>query len=128
MNKQSRNVFSSILLAMTVVTAAGSVQAGKGGNNGGAHAGGFASGNTAINRGSSNAGNGFRQRNLSEKGNSSNQNKYQHQHQHQYRYGKGGSERQQYSDFGGWLNQGQSGERNQNRYQSQSQSMAQESR
>jgi hypothetical protein len=128
MNKNSRNVFSSILLAITVLAASGSVVAGKGGSNGGAQAGGSGSGNTAMNRGNSSAGNGFGQRNQSANGASSSQNKYQYQHQHQYRYGKGGSERQQYSDFEGWLNQGQSGERNQNRYQLQSQTMAQENR
>ena len=132
MNTQLKATFTSILLAITVATASGVVEAGKG-NGGGGQSGGYGSGNGAMYGSGQTTGHGYETRNS---------NQYRYQHQNQYRNGNGSNakgDRQsfdsgtgQYSndrylnqeDFQAWLNQNQSKAQTQNH--NQVQNMAQD--
>ena len=132
MNRTLMKTAVGIVFSITVAAMSVSVQAGRGGggNSGGGHSGGFGNSSGFGNSGMSNRGAAYGGSRSSEygrqqgSGSSKSQHKHQNQHQHRYQKGKGGGhgqvERQQYSDFQGWLDQSQT--RTQNRVKTQTMS------
>ena len=113
MNFRCSRAMVGMLYAVTLAAMSVSAEAAKAGSGGGVSNGGYAGGGSSMMPNSQRTG-GYSYAHQNRSGANDNEYRYQHRHQHQHRIQSGKetgaayTERRQYSDFQGWLNQGQS--------------------